>query len=198
TRECGQVELASFCRPEGGPRWFDHWQEPRGRWSTDRTRREENLRIRPRDPDELSHYSAAAADLGYASPRAWAELAGTAHRPHADLRAHSEASGEDLRYFDQETNERFCPSVIVPAAGASRTMFAFLIDAYHEEEVNGEQRVVLKLDPRLAPYQVAILPLSKKPELTEPASKIADSLRSEFMLEYDETQSIGRRYRRQD
>ncbi|MFO7292783.1 MAG: glycine--tRNA ligase [Actinomycetes bacterium] len=198
TREFEQMEMEFFCRPEEAPRWFDYWQEERFRWYTDLGMREENLRIRPHDPDELSHYSAGTVDIEYAFPWGWDELEGIANRTDYDLRAHSEASGEDLRYFDQETNERFFPYVIEPAAGATRTMFAFLIDAYHEEEVNGEQRVVLKLDPRLAPYQVAILPLSKKPELTEPASKIADSLRSEFMLEYDETQSIGRRYRRQD
>jgi glycyl-tRNA synthetase len=111
---------------------------------------------------------------------------------------HSEHSGEDLRYFDQEADERYFPHVIEPAAGATRTTFAFLMDAYHEETVNDETRTVLKLDPRLAPYQLAVLPLSKKPELIEPATKLAESLRRKYMLEMDVTQAIGRRYRRQD
>jgi glycyl-tRNA synthetase len=159
---------------------------------------QENLRIRPHDADELSHYSASTVDIEYSFPWGWDELEGIANRTDFDLRQHSEASGIDLRYFDQEDNERFFPYVIEPAAGATRTTFAFLIDSYHEEEVRGEKRVVLSLHPRLAPYKVAILPLSKKPELIEPAEKLAAELRRHFMLEVDLTQSIGRRYRRQD
>src|SRR5690606_11968389 len=131
-------------------------------------------------------------------PWGWDELEGIANRTDYDLKQHTEHSGEDLRYFDQETNERFFPYVIEPAAGATRTTFAFLIDAYTEEEVNEETRVVLRLDPRLAPYKAAVLPLSKKPELIEPAEKIATELRRKWMIEVDTTQSIGRRYRRQD
>jgi glycyl-tRNA synthetase len=125
-------------------------------------------------------------------------LEGIANRTDFDLQKHAEHSGEDLRYFDQDSGDRFFPHVIEPAAGATRTTFAFLIDAYHEEEVRGETRTVLRLHHRLAPYKVAILPLSKKPELVEPAEKLATELRRHFMLEVDVTQSIGRRYRRQD
>ncbi|MFQ5524324.1 MAG: His/Gly/Thr/Pro-type tRNA ligase C-terminal domain-containing protein, partial [Acidimicrobiia bacterium] len=146
----------------------------------------------------LSHYSASTADVEYNFPWGWDELEGIANRTDFDLRQHTENSGVDLRYFDQETGERFFPYVIEPAAGSTRTTFAFLIDAYHEEEVRGETRVVLKLDHRLAPYKVAVLPLSKKAELIEPASKLAAELREHWMIELDVTQSIGRRYRRQD
>jgi glycyl-tRNA synthetase len=137
-------------------------------------------------------------DIEYAFPWGWDELEGVANRTDFDLRQHAEHSGEDLRYFDQDSGERFYPYVIEPAAGATRTTFAFLIDSYHEEEVRGETRTVLRLHHRLAPYKVAILPLSKKAELIEPAEKLAADLRRHFMLEVDVTQSIGRRYRRQD
>ncbi len=198
TREFEQMEMEYFCRPEEAPTWFSYWQEQRFNWYVDLGMDSNNLRIRPHDADELSHYSAGTVDVEYAFPWGWDELEGVANRTDFDLRQHAELSGQDLRYYDPEADERFFPYVIEPAAGATRTTFAFLIDAYHEEEVAGEKRVVLRLDTRLAPYQVAVLPLSKKPELIEPASKLADSLRHRFMLEFDETQSIGRRYRRQD
>ncbi|HEX2155059.1 MAG TPA: glycine--tRNA ligase [Acidimicrobiia bacterium] len=198
TREFEQMEMEFFCRPEEAPRWFDYWSEQRFNWYTELGIAEEHLRIRPHGEDELSHYSAGTVDIEYAFPWGWDELEGVANRTDFDLRQHTEHSGIDLRYYDQESDERFFPYVIEPAAGATRTMFAFLMDAYHEEEVEGETRVVLRLDSRLSPYQVAVLPLSKKPELVEPAAKVADSLRADFMVEFDETQSIGRRYRRQD
>ncbi|MBK5269045.1 MAG: glycine--tRNA ligase, partial [Acidimicrobiia bacterium] len=134
----------------------------------------------------------------YQFPWGWDELEGIANRTDFDLRQHAEASGEDLRYYDQEADERFFPYVIEPAAGATRTTFALLIDAYDEEVVNEEKRIVLRLDPRLAPYQLAVLPLSKKAELVEPAEALADRLRRTYELEVDVTQAIGRRYRRQD
>jgi glycyl-tRNA synthetase len=168
------------------------------KWYLDLGMTEERLRIRPHDADELSHYSSATVDVEYLFPWGWDELEGIADRSDFDLRQHAEASGEDLTYFDQDSNERFFPHVIEPAAGATRTTFAFLIDAYAEEKVNDETRVVLKLHPLLAPYKVAVLPLSKKPELIEPAEKIASELRRHWMIEVDTTQSIGRRYRRQD
>ncbi|MGH8911778.1 MAG: glycine--tRNA ligase, partial [Acidimicrobiia bacterium] len=198
TREFEQMEMEYFCRPEEADGWFAYWQEQRFNWYLDLGINPDHLRIRPHEDDELSHYSVGTVDIEYAFPWGWDELEGVANRTDFDLRQHTEHSGQDLRYFDQETDERFFPYVIEPAAGATRTTFAFLMDAYHEEEVDGETRVVLRLDPRLAPYQVAVLPLSKKPELSEAARKLADSLRSDFMLEYDETQAIGRRYRRQD
>ncbi len=198
TREFEQMEMEFFTRPETASEWFDYWQKARLQWYLSLGMTEGNLRVRPHDADELSHYSASTVDVEYAFPWGWDELEGIANRTDFDLRQHSEHSGQDLRYFDQQTGERFFPYVIEPAAGATRTTFAFLIDAYTEEEVRGETRTVLKLHPRLAPYKVAILPLSKKAELIEPASKLAADLRTNFMLEMDVTQSIGRRYRRQD
>jgi glycyl-tRNA synthetase len=198
TREFEQMEMEYFTRPEDASQWFQYWQKERFQWYLALGMTEENLRIRPHDADELSHYSAGTVDVEYLFPWGWDELEGIANRTDFDLKQHTEHSGEDLRYFEQDSNERFFPYVIEPAAGATRTTFAFLIDAYTEEEVRGESRTVLKLHPRLAPYKVAILPLSKKAELIEPASKLATELRKHFMLEVDVTQSIGRRYRRQD
>ena len=198
TREFEQMEMEFFCEPATADEWFETWVELRHNWYLDLGMNPENLRIRPHDDDELSHYSTGTVDVEYLFPWGWDELEGVANRTDFDLKQHQEFSGQDLRYFDQETNERFFPYVIEPAAGATRTTFAFLIDAYHEEEVDGDQRTVLKLDKRLAPYQLAVLPLSKKPELIEPATKLADELRASYMLEFDVTQSIGRRYRRQD
>jgi glycyl-tRNA synthetase len=160
--------------------------------------RPEHLRLRHHESDELSHYSSGTADVEYLFPWGWDELEGIANRADFDLKQHAEHSGEDLRYFDAEANERFFPHVIEPAAGATRTTFAFLIDAYVEEEVNGETRTILKLSHDLSPYKVAVLPLSKKDELIEPAELLAAELRRHWMIELDITQSIGRRYRRQD
>ena len=198
TREFEQMEMEYFCHPEESAEWFQYWQDERIKWYLDLGMTEAHLRIRPHDADELSHYSSGTADVEYQFPWGWDELEGIANRSDFDLKQHAEASGEDLTYFDQDSNERFFPHVIEPAAGATRTTFAFLIDAYNEEKVNDETRVVLKLDPRLAPYKVAVLPLSKKPELIEPAERIATELRRRWMTEVDTTQSIGRRYRRQD
>ena len=198
TREFEQMEMEFFCTPDSSAEWFEYWSAARFQWYLDLGMNPDNLRIRPHDDDELSHYSMGTVDVEYKFPWGWDELEGIANRTDFDLRQHSEHSGEDLRYFDQEANERFFPHVIEPAAGATRTTFAFLIDAYQDEELDGETRAVLKIHPRLAPYQIAVLPLSKKPELVEPATKLADGLRKNYMLEFDVTQSIGRRYRRQD
>jgi glycyl-tRNA synthetase len=198
TREFEQMEMEFFCRPEEADEWFQYWLDQRMQWYVDLGMTMENLRLREHESDELSHYSAGTADVEYRFPWGWDELEGIANRTDFDLRQHSEHSGEDLRYFDQESNERFFPYVVEPAAGATRTTFAFLIDAYHEEEVEGETRTVLQLHHRLAPYKAAVLPLSKKTELIEPAEKLAEDLRKRWMVELDVTQSIGRRYRRQD
>jgi glycyl-tRNA synthetase len=157
-----------------------------------------NLRLRPHEADELSHYSTETSDVEYLFPWGWDELEGIANRGDFDLTQHAEHSGQDLRYFDADTDERFFPHVIEPAAGATRTTFAFLIDAYDEEEVRGETRRVLRLDPRLAPIKVAVLPLSKKEELLEDVERVAEAVRDRWSSEVDVTQSIGRRYRRQD
>jgi glycyl-tRNA synthetase len=196
TREFEQMEMEFFCHPDESATWFDYWIRERHDWYTGLGMTEEHLRIRTHEDDELSHYSAGTVDVEYRFPWGWDELEGIANRTDFDLKQHAEHSGQDLRYFDQEANERFFPHVIEPAAGATRTAYAFLIDAYDEEEVDGETRVVLRLDPRLSPYQVAVLPLSRK--LNEQAMPVADMLRPHFMVVYDETRWIGRRYRRQD
>ena len=198
TREFEQMEMEYFVRPEEAGEWFQYWQEERFGWYTGLGMTESNLRIRPHGEEELSHYSAGTVDIEYRFPWDWDELEGIANRTDFDLKQHTEHSGEDLRYYDPDSNERFFPYVIEPAAGATRTTFAFLIDAYREEKINDETRTVLRLHHRLAPYKVAVLPLSKKQELIEPAERIAAELRRRWMVELDVTQSIGRRYRRQD
>jgi glycyl-tRNA synthetase len=154
--------------------------------------------LRPHDTDELSHYSTGTSDVEFKFPWGFDELEGIAKRTDFDLKAHAEASGAKLDYFDPQTNERYVPYVIEPAAGATRTMAAFLLAAYDEEQVNDETRTVLRLHPRLAPYKVAVLPLSKKDTLTPLAHEIRTTLSQRYMVDYDETQNIGKRYRRQD
>jgi len=198
TREFDQMEMEYFCRPEDADAVFSEWVDSRHSWYIDLGMTPENLRMRQHEPEELAHYAAAAVDVEYMFSWGWDELEGIANRTDFDLKAHMEHSGEDLTYFDQESDERFVPYVVETAAGATRTTFAFLIDAYTEEEVNGESRVVLKLDSRLAPIKVAVLPLSKKPDLVATTQKVADMLRDKWQIEFDVTQSIGRRYRRQD
>ncbi|MEA2010081.1 MAG: glycine--tRNA ligase, partial [Actinomycetota bacterium] len=178
TREFEQMEMEFFCHPDEGDEWFRYWVDERRNWYMNLGMTEENLQFREHEEDELSHYAAATFDVDYLFPWGWDELEGIANRTDFDLKAHAEYSGEDLTYFDPATNERFFPYVIEPAAGATRTTFAFLIDAYHEEEVRGEKRTVLKLDPRLSPIKVAVLPLSKKDDLVEVTNRVADLLRS--------------------
>ena len=198
TREFEQMEMEFFCRPEEADEWFKYWIDERKRWYIDLGMNEDNVRFREHEPDELSHYSAGTFDVDYRFPWGFDELEGIANRTDFDLKAHMDRSGKDLTYFDQESGERFVPYVIEPAAGATRTTFAFLLDAYDEEEVRGETRTVLRLDKRLSPIKVAVLPLSKKPQLTEISAKLAQDLRPIFPVEHDVTQAIGRRYRRQD
>ncbi|MGH9166564.1 MAG: glycine--tRNA ligase [Acidimicrobiia bacterium] len=198
TREFEQMEMEFFCHPEEAERWFEFWREERFRWYLDLGLREDNLRLRPHGSDELAHYAASCSDVEYRFPWGWGELEGIANRTDYDLRAHAETSGQDLRYFDMERDERYFPHVIEPAAGVDRSALAFLLDAYHEEEVRGEKRVVLRLHPRLAPYKVAVLPLSKHPDLVPVAERVVELVRPQWMTELDVTQSIGRRYRRQD
>jgi glycyl-tRNA synthetase len=159
---------------------------------------EDRLRLREHKAEELSHYSARTADIEFAFPWGWGELEGLANRTDFDLKAHSKASGQRLEYFDQSTGERYVPYVIEPAAGATRAMMAFLLAAYDEDEVGGEHRTILRLHHRISPYGVAVLPLSKKETLTPVARKVLALCQPHFMCDYDETQSIGRRYRRQD
>ncbi|MGH2652204.1 MAG: glycine--tRNA ligase, partial [Actinomycetota bacterium] len=198
TREFEQMELEYFVPPDEGIKWWDYWCAQRLRWYTDLGIKEEHLRLRRHDPDELSHYSAGTADVEYLYPWGWGELEGIANRTDYDLTRHMEHSGEDLTFFDQETETRYVPHVVEPSAGATRAMMAFLMDAYDEEEVRGEKRTVLHLDPRLAPVKVAVLPLSRNDQLVPVASEVADLLRPHFMIEEDSAGAIGRRYRRQD
>jgi glycyl-tRNA synthetase len=198
TREFEQMELEFFVPPAEAPEWFGYWVTERLNWYIDLGIPADQLRIRPHDAEELSHYSAGTSDVEFMFPWGWGELEGIANRTDFDLKAHAVASGTKLEYFDQASNERYVPYVIEPAAGATRTMMAFLLAAYREDEVGGEKRTVLKLHPRIAPYQVAVLPLSKKDTLTPVAEEVLGLLQPSYMCDYDETQSIGRRYRRQD
>jgi glycyl-tRNA synthetase len=198
TREFEQMEMEFFVPPDEAAQWYQYWKDQRHQWYLDLGMPPEKLRLREHDADELSHYSSGTADVEFLFPWGWDELEGIANRGDFDLTAHATASGEKLDYFDPATNTRYTPHVIEPAAGATRTMMAFLMAAYDEEEVRGETRTVLRLHPRLAPYKVAVLPLSKKPELTGPAQELLATLQPHFMCDYDETQNIGKRYRRQD
>jgi glycyl-tRNA synthetase len=198
TREFEQMELEYFVPPDEAPRWFEYWCSERLEWYVRFGIPRDMLRLRPHDKEELSHYSVATADVEFAFPWGWGELEGIANRTDYDLKAHSTASGQTLEYFDPATGERYVPYVIEPAAGVARTMMAFLIAAYNVDEVAGEERTVLRLHPRIAPYQVAVLPLSKKDTLLPLAQEVLKLLQPVAMCDYDITRAIGRRYRRQD
>jgi glycyl-tRNA synthetase len=203
TREFEQMEMEYFIPPDEGDKWFEYWVAERYRWYVDLGIPEEKLRIRPHDPDELSHYSTGTADVEFMYPWGWGELEGIANRTDYDLTQHSKFSGEDLTYFDQERDVHYVPHVIEPAAGADRATLAFLLAAYDEDEAptadgKVEKRTVLRLDPRLAPIKVAVLPLSKNERLVPLADSVAKSLRRNFMIDVDLAGAIGRRYRRQD
>ena len=198
TREFEQMELQFFCREEEEEEWFDYWVNERFNWYLSLGIKKENLRLREHDNKELAHYAKRTTDIEYLYPWGWGELEGIANRGSFDLKAHSESSGEDLSYFEEETESKITPSVIEPAGGRTRTFFAVMLDSYEEEQIDDETRVVLKLDKRLAPIQVAVLPLSKKDPLIEVAEEINESLISAYSTEIDLTQSIGKRYRRQD
>jgi len=184
--------------PAEAPEWFEYWCRERLDWYVELGIPREKLRLRAHDQEELSHYSAGTSDVEFRFPWGWGELEGIANRTDFDLKAHASASGEKLEYFDQASGERYVPYVIEPAAGATRTMMAFLLAAYTVDEVGGERRTVLRLHPRIAPYQVAVLPLSRKDTLVPVAKEVLGLLQPIAMCDYDETQSIGRRYRRQD
>ena len=198
TREFEQMELEFFVPPAEGPQWYEYWCSERLNWYVGLGIPSEMLRLRAHDADELSHYSAGTSDVEFLFPWGWGELEGIAQRTDYDLTQHATHSGEKLDFFDQATNERYVPYVVEPAAGATRTMAAFLLAAYDEDEVGGELRTILRLHPRLAPFKVAVLPLSKKDTLTPLAKQIHRTISDRYMVDYDDTQSIGRRYRRQD
>ncbi len=197
TREFEQMELEFFCKPGTDLEWFNYWKNFCHKWLLDLGMRDENLRLRDHDKDELSFYSKATTDFEFLFPFGWGELWGVADRTDYDLSQHQNHSGKDLTYFDQETGEHYVPYVVEPSLGADRVALAFLVDAYDEEELAaGDVRVVLHLHPALAPVKAAVLPLSKK--LSEKALELYDELAKEFPVDFDETGSIGKRYRRED
>jgi len=197
-REFEQMELEYFVPVTEEMKWLDYWKDERFNWYIGLGVRRDKLRLRAHGKDELAHYARGAYDVEYEFPFGWSELEGIAARGEYDLAAHQKASGRDLTFFDDLKRERYIPHVVEPSAGVDRTMLTLMIDAYHEEEVRGEQRVVLKLHHSIAPIQVAILPLSKKEPLSTVAQQVEHDLRPYFRTEYDDTQSIGKRYRRQD
>ena len=199
TREFEQMELEFFCKPGEDLKWFDYWRSYCKSFLLSLGMTEEHLRLRDHEKEELSHYSNATTDFEFLFPFGWGELWGVADRTNFDLTAHQNESGESMEYFDPDTNEKYIPYVIEPSLGADRVALAFLIDAYDEEVVDAEKndtRVVLHLHPALAPYKAAVLPLSKK--LSDKASEVFRSLTKDFMVDFDESGSIGKRYRRQD
>jgi glycyl-tRNA synthetase len=189
--------LEFFCKPGEELEWFTYWKTTCENWLLSLGITNENLRLRDHDEDELSHYSNATTDFEYKFPFGWGELWGIASRTDYDLKQHAEYSGEDFNYIDQETNERYVPYCIEPSLGADRVTLAFMIDAYEEEQLDdGTSRTVMRLHPTLTPYKAAILPLSKK--LSDGARKVFEDLAKHYMVDYDESGSIGKRYRRQD
>ena len=199
TREFEQMELEFFCKPGTDLEWFNFWKDYCKKWLLDLGMREENLKLRDHSPEELCFYSKATTDFEFLFPFGWGELWGVADRTDYDLTQHAEHSGKDMQYFDPETNEKYTPYVVEPSLGADRVALAFLVDAYDEEVIDAEKndiRVVLHLHPFLAPFKVAVLPLSKK--LSEKAGEVFDELSKYFAVDFDEAGSIGKRYRRQD
>ncbi len=199
TREFEQMELEFFCKPDTDLEWFAYWKDYCHKFLLNLGMRDENLRLRDHDPDELSFYSKATTDFEFLFPFGWGELWGIADRTNYDLSQHAEHSGKDLTYFDPETNEHYIPYVVEPSLGADRVALAFLVDAYDEEIIDAEKndvRTVLHLHPALAPFKAAVLPLSKK--LSEKAGEVYDQLCKYFMVDFDDAGSIGKRYRRED
>ena len=197
--EFEQMEMEYFCHPEASLEWYEYWKRERLRWYHSLGVRPERLRLRDHDAEELSHYSRATADVEYLYPWGWGELEGIAHRGDYDLNAHAAASGKSLSYFDPEREEHIVPHVVEPAAGVDRILLTLLVDSYDEEvDERGEKRVLLRLGPDVAPTTVAVLPLSRNEKLVPTARRVWELLRPHFRTQYDDSQSIGRRYRRQD
>ena len=197
TREFEQMELEFFCKPGTDMEWFEYWKSYCKKWLLDLGMKEENMRMRDHSKEELSHYSKGTTDIEVKFPFGWGELWGIANRTDFDLTQHQNHSKEDMSYLDPETNERYVPYCIEPSLGADRVTLAFLCNSYYEEEVGeGDVRTVLKLHPALAPYKLAVLPLSKK--LSDKAGEVYAELSKYFMCDYDEAGSIGKRYRRED
>jgi glycyl-tRNA synthetase len=197
-RELEQMELEYFVKPEDAPAEYKRWKQYCMDWLISIGLHEANLEFHDHADDERAHYAAASVDVNYKFPFGSKELYGIANRTDYDLNAHIKGSGKDLSYFDEATSSRYVPYVIEPSVGVGRLMLALIHSAYTEEEVNGEKRVVLKFNPEIAPVKVAVLPLSKNEKLAPLAKEVWQQLSGDFKSEYDETQSIGRRYRRQD
>jgi glycyl-tRNA synthetase len=203
TREFEQMEMEFFVKPGTDDEWFEYWKAQRMQWFVDLGVSKDKLRLRDHESDELAHYAKAATDVEYEFPFGWGEVEGIANRTDYDLRRHTEASGEDLRFFDPETEERYFPYVVEPAAGVDRIMLVLLLDAYREEEAptakgGTEKRTYLALHKDLAPIKVAVLPLSRNEQLAPEARRVFDLVKPHWMCDFDDAGSIGRRYRRQD
>jgi len=198
SREFEQMEIEFFVTPETDQEWFNYWTTERLNWYVNLGIKRENLRLRQHTKGELAHYARECYDIDYLFPMGWAELEGIANRGDFDLVQHSSFSGKSLDYFDEETKEHIIPHIIEPSAGVDRSVLAFLCDAYDEEIAEGETRALLHLHPSLAPIKVAVLPLSRRERLVQAANQIYADLRQCWMVQYDDAQSIGRRYRRQD
>ena len=198
TREFEQMEIEFFCKEEEENKWFDFWVNKRMDWYKSIGIPEDNLRLREHSDNELAHYASKTVDIEFLYPWGWGELEGVANRGTFDLSSHEKASGKDLSYFDPETNEKIIPTVIEPAGGLTRTLFALLCSSYVEDEVNDATRTLFRFEFDIAPIQIGILPLSKKDELIEVSNDIKNLLQESYRTEIDVTQSIGKRYRRQD
>ena len=198
TREFEQMEIEFFCKEEDENKWFDYWVNKRMEWYKSIGISDNSLRIREHSNNELAHYASKTVDIEFLYPWGWGELEGIANRGIFDISSHEKASGKDLSYFDPETNEKIIPSVIEPAGGLTRTLFALLCSCYDEDEVNDTVRTLFRFDFNIAPIQIGILPLSKKDELIEVSNNIKTLLQESYRTEIDITQSIGKRYRRQD
>jgi glycyl-tRNA synthetase len=198
TREFEQMEMEFFVPPADAGQWYEYWLKHRHDWYLDLGIRADHLRLREHDADELSHYSSGTSDVEYLFPIGWQELEGIANRGDYDLSAHAEYSGQKLEYVDTASGDRYIPHVIEPAAGVDRSMLAFMVDAYDEDEIEGETRTVLRLHPQLAPVKVAVLPLVRKDGQPELAERVYRTLRERMQAEMDVSGAIGRRYRRQD
>ncbi|MDO4207700.1 MAG: glycine--tRNA ligase, partial [Lachnospiraceae bacterium] len=197
TREFEQMELEFFCKPDTDLEWFEYWRSFCVKWLKDLGIKDEEMRLRDHDPEELSFYSKATTDIEFTFPFGWGELWGIADRTNYDLTQHQTFSGEPMEYFDDETNEKYIPYVVEPSLGADRVVLAFLCNAYDEEELEGgDVRTVMRFHPALAPVKIAVLPLSKK--LNEPAEKLYAQLSKYYYCDFDDRGTIGKRYRRED
>ncbi|MAT40641.1 MAG: glycine--tRNA ligase [Ectothiorhodospiraceae bacterium] len=198
TREFEQMEMQFFVKPGTDDEWFERWREDRLQWFIDCGMKKEKLRLEPHPEDKLAHYAKAAVDIEYEFPFGWGEIEGIHNRTDFDLKRHEEYSGKSMEYYETETEEKFVPYVIETSAGASRSLMAFLVDAYEEEELEKETRTVMRFHPSLAPFKAAVLPLVNRDGMDEIGEKLHKDLQKSFKVFYDDSGSIGRRYRRQD